>query len=169
MNIRLLESSDAKKYWDLRLEALKENPEAFAQSYDEAIKRENPIEGVAKNISSNGNFTFGAFKGEELVGVVTLLQETSIKLKHRANILGMYVSPQMRGLSIGEELLLIAIKKAKSIETLEKVNLTVVTTNVAAKNLYEKLGFKIFGLEEQALKVHDEYYDENYMVLILND
>ncbi|RSK26580.1 GNAT family N-acetyltransferase [Bacillus sp. HMF5848] len=162
-----LEPLDAKQYWDLRLEALDQNPEAFATSYEEAIQRENPIDGVAKNLTNEGNFTFGSFKNEELVGVVTLLQETPIKLSHRANILAMYVSPKMRGEGIGEKLLLEAIEQAKSINSIEKINLTVVTTNERAKKLYEKLGFKVFGTEIKALKINENYYDEDYMVLFL--
>ncbi|BCB04040.1 GNAT family N-acetyltransferase [Bacillus sp. KH172YL63] len=167
MNIRLLTPSDAKQYWNLRLEALKQNPEAFATSYEEAIQRENPIDRVAQNLSIEGNFTFGAFKDEELVGVVTLLQETPAKLSHRANVVAMYVTPDTRGNGIGEKLLTKAIEQAKSITVLKKINLTVVTTNERAKKLYEKLGFKVFGTEIKALKINDTFYDEDYMVLFL--
>ncbi|WP_137791945.1 GNAT family N-acetyltransferase [Bacillus sp. E(2018)] len=167
MNIRLLKPSDARQYWGLRLEALEQNPEAFATSYEEAIQRENPIDGVAKNLTNEGNFTFGAFSNEELVGVVTLLQETPIKLSHRANILAMYVSPKMRGVGVGKELLLEAIEQAKSIKVIEKINLTVVTSNERAKKLYGNLGFKVFGTEIQAFKIDDKYFDEDYMVLFL--
>ena len=170
MNIRLLKPSDAKGYWKLRLEALKQNPEAFATSYEEAIKRVNPVEGLARSLANKENFTFGAFNNNGiLVGVVTLLQETSLKLRHKANILAMYVSPEARGLGVGQELLLEAINQAKSIETIKKTNLTVVTTNESAKGLYAKLGFKIYGTEEQALIMNNNYYDEEYMVLFLND
>ncbi|CDQ20268.1 hypothetical protein BN982_02591 [Halobacillus karajensis] len=33
--IRLLQSTDAKDYWGLRLNALRDNPEAFVISYEE--------------------------------------------------------------------------------------------------------------------------------------
>lgn len=167
ITIRLLKSSDAKNYWSLRLEALEHNPEAFATSYEEAIERENPIKSVEKNISKEGSYTFGAFNNEQLVGVVTLLQETPIKLKHKAHILAMYVTPKMRGLHVGNGLLSEAINTAKMIDTIEILHLAVVTTNVKAKKLYTKLDFKVFGLEEKALKINHDYYDEEYMALIL--
>lgn len=167
MEIRLLKSTDAKSYWDLRLEALQLNPEAFATNYEEAVRRENPVESVAKNLSSKGNFTLGAFNNGELIGVVTLLQETSLNLRHKANILAMYVNPNMRGLGVGKELLSEAINKAKTIETIEKLNLTVVTTNEKAKKLYMKLGFKVFGMEEKALKISGKYYNEEYLSLMI--
>jgi RimJ/RimL family protein N-acetyltransferase len=169
MEIRVLTSSDAKSYWALRLEALQQNPEAFSTSYEEAMKRENPIDQTARNLNSEGNFTFGAFDNDELIGVVTLLQEKSPKLKHRANIFAMYVTPNKQGLGVGKSLLTEAIEKAKTIETIEKVNLSVVASNEKAKNLYTKLGFKAYGYEENALKINGVSYDDEHMVLHLNN
>jgi hypothetical protein len=37
MEVRLLKPSDAEKYWALRLEALKQNPKAFATRSKETI------------------------------------------------------------------------------------------------------------------------------------
>ncbi|MEK4759643.1 GNAT family N-acetyltransferase [Viridibacillus sp. FSL E2-0187] len=167
MDIKLLVSSDAKSYWDLRLDALKNNPEAFSSSYEEAIKRESPVEAVIKNLSSEGTFTFGAFNDKELIGVVTLVQESTSKLHHRANIFAMYVSSKFRGLGVGKALLSAAIDHAKTIESIEKINLEVITTNDTARNLYINMGFKTYGLEERALKIKNGYYDSEYMVLFL--
>lgn len=80
----------------------------------------------------------------------------------------MYVSPEIRGLGVGKELLSKAINQAKSIESIEKLNLIVVTTNESAKKLYTRLGFEIFGMEKHALIINNNYYDEEYMVLFLN-
>ncbi|WP_174616074.1 GNAT family N-acetyltransferase [Virgibacillus ihumii] len=166
MIIRLLEPSDADKYWQLRLEALKQNPEAFAVSYDEAMERENPIESTAQRLGEN--CTFGAFNDEELVGMVTLLQQQSpLKLKHKAHLLAMYVSPKMRGEGVGEQLLVEAIHYAESIGAIEILQLAVVTSNEKTIRLYKKLGFEVFGLEKRALKFGDTYYDEELMALSL--
>ncbi|MFJ8063554.1 GNAT family N-acetyltransferase [Psychrobacillus sp. NPDC096426] len=167
MEIKLLTPNDASAYWELRLEALQQSPEAFGTSYEEAIQRTNPIERVESNLRTEGNYTFGAFHQDKLVGMVTLFQESYLKMKHRANIFAMYVSPQVRGLGAGKALLMEAINKARTIEEIEKVNLSVVSTNEKARNLYTQLGFKVFGVEEKALKVADTYYDEDHMTLIL--
>ena len=50
--IRLLTKADAKQYWELRLQALQVNPEAFITTYEEAVRQENPLERVASNLSS---------------------------------------------------------------------------------------------------------------------
>ena len=167
MEIRQLSSSDAGKYWDLRLEALKQAPEAFLTSYEDAIKRENPIAQVARNFTDEENYTYGAFEGDELIGVVTLLQEKAEKIKHRANIYAMYVTPKKQGIGVGNALLTEAINKAKTIEVIEKINLSVVATNEAAKKLYSSLGFKVYGLEEKAMKVNGVYLDDEHRVLHL--
>ena len=167
MEIRLLMPSDAQSYWTLRLEALKQNPAAFSTSYEEAIKRENPLEQVARNFTTEGNYTFGSFENKELIGVVTLLHEQSIKLYHRANIFAMYVTPTNQGLGVGKALLTAAVNQARSIKDIEKINLSVVASNEKAKQLYCKLGFKVYGIEEKALKVNGVYYDDEHMVLHL--
>ena len=68
MEIKLLTPTDASAYWELRLEALQQSPEAFGTSYEEAIQRTNPIEQVENNLRAEGNYTFGAFHQNKLVG-----------------------------------------------------------------------------------------------------
>jgi len=44
---------------------------------------------------------------------------------------------------------------------------TVTTGQLAARRLYESLGFKAFGREPRALLVNGKYVDEDYYVLLL--
>ncbi|MEH7095337.1 GNAT family N-acetyltransferase [Neobacillus vireti] len=167
MEIRLLTPADARNYWTLRLEALKNHPEAFLASYEESVTKENAVEQTAQNLTAEGNFTFGAFDQDKLIGVVTLLQEERKKIRHRANIFAMYVTPSRRGVGAGKALMTAAIQKAKDISGVEQINLNVTASNHSAKQLYTQLGFQEFGLEKNALKIDGVYYDDAYMVLHL--
>ena len=149
MKIKRLQSQDAEQYWNLRLEALKQNPEAFATSYEEAIQRKNPVERVSGNLEQEENYTFGAFDQEELVGMVTLIQEQNKKTSHRATIFAMYVTPKMRSEGVGKSLLNGVVKQARIIEGIEKLNLSIVASNEKAKRLYSGVGFKVFGFNKK--------------------
>ncbi len=165
MKFRCLTPSDAKDYQDIRLKGLKNNPEAFGSSYEE--EKDQPVEKYMLRFQSNDSYTFGAFEDAQLVGVITLFKERLHKLRHRATIVAMYVSPDKRGLGIGKTLMIEAIKVAKDLKGVEQIYLTVVTTNEPAKNLYVSLGFDVFGIEKKALKVDSTYFDEEHMVLFL--
>ncbi|MBZ5752439.1 GNAT family N-acetyltransferase [Metabacillus rhizolycopersici] len=165
MEIKILKPTDAENYRRIRLEALQNSPEAFASSYEE--EKDQPVEKYKNNFQSKDSFTFGAFESGKLVGVVTLVKEKLYKLRHRANIIAMYVTSGKRGFGIGKALLSEAIKKANCLEGIEQVYLTVVTTNESAKRLYSSIGFEAFGSEKRALKLDNTYFDEEHMVLFL--
>lgn len=165
MKIRILNETDASAYRAIRLEGLKNRPEAFGSSFEE--EQHFTINLFKSRIQSEFAFTFGAFENEALAGVATLVKETKVKLKHKASIFAMYVSPYYRGKGIGKELMLEAIKKAKQLNDIEQLQLSVVSTNQSAKQLYTSLGFSDYGHEKRALKADGVYYDEDHMVLFL--
>lgn len=167
MEIRQLVPADAAQMWRLRLEALQRSPEAFASSYEEARQKKHPIDEAEANLKAEGNFTFGAFDGDQLFGMVTMIHEQRIKLRHVANVYGMFITPSQRGKGAGKALLLAVIEQARSIEGVEKINLSVVTANQSAKKLYVGLGFESFGVERKALKSSSGYDDLEYMSFYL--
>nr|WP_025784450.1 GNAT family N-acetyltransferase [Sporosarcina sp. D27] len=165
MMIRRLVPQDAESYLTLRLKALQNSPEAFGSTYEE--EKDYTVDKYKIRFQSEDSFTFGAFEDGELVGIITLVTEQRIKLRHRATIVAMYVSPEDRGSGIGKALLKEAIRMSKELQGIEQVYLTVVTTNKAAKTLYSSLGFEVFGTEKRALKLNQTYFNEDLMVLFL--
>jgi len=165
MEIRVLEKSNAKGYKKLRLEALQTSPEAFASSYEE--EKEFTLVNFENRLNNPFSFTLGALEEGELYGVVTLQFEQKVKLKHRTNLVAMYVSYEKRGKGIAKKLIQEAITRAKQLEVIEQIHLTVGSKNQPAKNLYNSLGFKTYGVASKALKIDNTYLDEELMVLYL--
>lgn len=89
------------------------------------------------------------------------------KTMHKGNVYGMYVSTENRGLGIGRKLLEELIKMAQQLDGVEQITLTVVQGNEKAKALYANMGFTVFGIEKNALKVNEVYYGEEWMVYFL--
>ena len=117
---------------------------------------------------TNEKFVLGAYDYGNLVGIARFVRETDQKVIHKGNIYGMYVAPEMRGRGVGRAILIDMIDRAKKMEGVEQIHLSVVSSNLSAKKLYESLGFKSYGVEPNALKDNGQYYDEDFMVLFID-
>ncbi|KHL96254.1 hypothetical protein QW71_08555 [Paenibacillus sp. IHB B 3415] len=167
MYLRMLTSEDAKVYRGLRLQSLRLHPEAYLSTY-ESEKKLSIVTTRIRLEPSENNFTLGAFDGEEkLVGIVTFFRESRPKIDHKANIYSVYVDSDVRKQGVGRRLMVELIARARLLPGLEILNLTVTSNNVAAKRLYESLGFICYGTEPKAMKLGDEYLDEDLMILML--
>jgi RimJ/RimL family protein N-acetyltransferase len=142
-----------------------EHPEAFGASYEDA--KEMPMEKVKERLSdSNSNFILGAFNETEgLIGMVGFMQETSRKTKHKGIIWGMYVDQSFKGQGIGRQLLTSLMKSASTLPELEQINLVVVDRNISAKRLYQSLGFVTYGVELNALKIDENTYANDELMV----
>jgi ribosomal protein S18 acetylase RimI-like enzyme len=114
-----------------------------------------------------GNFTLGAFDGDELIGIATFVRETGQKEKHKGHIYGVYVTPSQRGKGVGRELIAGILRNAEKDPSLEHILLSVAAGQEKARRLYRQFGFEIYGTEPRALKVGSQYVDEDLMVLRL--
>ena len=168
MQIRQLGEADAPAYRDVRLRALRDDPDQFGTTYEEEIARPLAIteERLRVQVATGDSFTLGAFDGG-LIGVVTILRGSGAKARHRATVVGMYVASEARGRGVGRALLEEARARAARVEGLEQLHLAVVTTNEAARHLYRAIGFVPYGVEPRALKLGARYWDEELMVLRL--
>lgn len=119
--------------------------------------------------NSGDDFTLGAFDEGRLIGTVAFKREglNREKLRHKGVLSRMIVSSQYRGKGIGKQLISEVIERAKKIEGMEQINLTVIPTNEKAKALYEQFGFQTFASEPNAIKWKGTYYTEDQMALHL--
>src|SRR5438876_11493977 len=162
MEVRILTEADGEAIWNIRLRALRDDPESFGSSYEEILER--GIAGATQSLRKRDNaaddVTFGAFEGGTLVGIAGFRREQEVKKRHKGVIWGMYVPREKRGQGIGKALLQAAIAYAKTLPGLEQINVSVVITSREAHRLFKLLGFETYGLERRALKLHNQYFDQ---------
>jgi RimJ/RimL family protein N-acetyltransferase len=164
ISIRRLGADDVASYRELRLEGLKNHPEAFATAWeDEAAKA---VCWWTERLQTNVVLG-GWIDDSPLLGIVGLHVNTAAKLRHRGVLVGMYVRPHARGTGLAARLVQRVIEQAKDL--VEELSLTVVASNTPAYRLYRAAGFEQYGLERRALKVGYEYYDEVLMALRLRE
>jgi GNAT superfamily N-acetyltransferase len=144
-------------YRDIRLEGLRDSPEAFGSTFDAENTR--PLTFFSDRIG--GSIVFGAFHGAELVGVAGLLIREGQKEAHKGLLVGMYVRPGARRAGVGRQLVETIVECAR--HQVELIQLAVVSNNESARRLYARLGFVEYGLEKKALKQDGHYYDEVLM------
>lgn len=160
--IRRLTPEDAQAFRALRLEALATSPEAFGSSYEEEVGL--PLETIRSRLSGSGpNAVFGAFAGEELVGLAGFAAYERLKASHKGVLWGVYVRPAQRDQGLGRQLVQRVIDQAsRHVIVLEAA---VGTTNESARRTYHALGFKPYGIERKAIRVAGVFYDEELLYL----
>ena len=94
----------------------------------------------------------GGFVGDRLVGITGLLVEPRVKTRHKGFIYTVYVDKAFRGLGLAAGLVEAAIATARE-AGLRFVTLTVAVGNEGARQIYERLGFRSFGVEPRGLLV----------------
>jgi RimJ/RimL family protein N-acetyltransferase len=160
--VRRLGTLDAASYRELRLEGLKNNPEAFGASWEDESVRPDPW--WTERLEANAVFG-GWIDGSPLLGVAGFRMHAAAKLRHKGILWGMYVRPAARGTGLAAALVQRVIEHAEPL--VEEIRLTVVASNAVGHRLYSRAGFEQYGLERRALKVGDDYHDEVLMALPL--
>lgn len=151
----------------LRLEALRAEPSAFASSYEDELAFPDDV-WIARLTSAyqrDGNLTYFAELGGELVGMAGAGWSAKPKLRHVAEVYSVYVSPGMRSRGLATTLMRRLLAELRALDQIEKVNLTVNTEARAAVRLYEKLGFEVVGRARRGLQVGGRYHDSYFMEL----
>src|SRR5262245_25534838 len=101
LKVRRLENSDVADYRELRLEGLKNHPEAFASSWEREV--EQPASWWTERLEAN--IVLGGWvNGSPLVGVAGLRVQEGAKLRHKGVLWGMYVRAEARGTGLARAL-----------------------------------------------------------------
>ncbi len=94
-------------------------------------------------------------------------REARTKNRHKAHVFGMFVATEYAGRGIGAALLAHLVAEVRRDPGILQLILTVTETNLSARSLYERAGFRSFGVEPRAIRVADEFFDKNHMILFL--
>jgi RimJ/RimL family protein N-acetyltransferase len=166
MQIRPLTTADVAAYRAVRLEALQQHPTAYVTAYEEdaALTTEQLQERLTPREAAT---TFGAFDGEQLVGIATLIRSDRVRLNFRATIVGMYVAPAHRRTGLASRLVAVCIGRARELAGVEEVCLCVTVGNDAARRCYLACGFVPDYIEPRYFKDDGRYYDIEWLRLPL--
>jgi len=166
VRVRLLGPADASAFQGLRLQALTEDPVAFASSYEE--ERDTAMATVAERlVALPDRAIVGAFDGDRLVGLAAWHREEMRKLQHKGFVWGVFVADTHRGQGLGRLLMQAVIEHARAAHGIRQLNLTAYAANKAAVALYESLGFVVYGREPAAICVDGMLHDDVHMSLRL--
>lgn len=164
--MRALVESDAPALVALRAESLRQEPMSFGSSPED--DRFGNLEALTEILRGQAeHVVFGAFDGSDLIGMVGLARPPKLKVRHHANIWGMYVNPAHRGSGHGAALLTACVEQARTWGVLQ-VNLGVSSAAPAARRLYERGGFQVWGTERRALVHEGQAADELHLSLHLD-
>lgn len=164
MIIRWIEVKDSEKF----IKMLKQLDNETKNMMYEPGERKTTIEEMEsniKNINCSNSLSLVTEENENIVGFLSAERGFAKRINHSAYIV-IGILKNYRGKKIGRKLFE-ELEKWAVENSITRLELTVMTHNVVAIRLYEKMGFKIEGLKEKSLIVDGKYVDEYYMGKIL--
>ncbi len=158
LNIREFRSKEWLIYKSLRMDALRDAPDAFGSTYEDSLKITDE-QWKARLADVDGRFSFpaGAFWYDEPVGLAWGRIEP--ECPERADIYQMWASPDHRGRGVGRGLLDLVLAWAVKRKARD-VFLGVTIGNAAATALYESAGFRVVG-EPELLRPGSDKFIQN--------
>lgn len=160
--IRPLAAADAPAYRALRLSALADTPAAFGASHREEAAQ--PLDWFAARITPQPpSRVYGAFQENALIGLAGFLAYHGEKKRHIGLLWGVYLAPAGRGRGIAAALVEAVIAHAR--EHVLLLHADVGVDNQPARRLYERLGFRSYGIQPKALRIDGAFHDEAMLAL----
>jgi ribosomal protein S18 acetylase RimI-like enzyme len=169
MQIRVITTADVEAFRILRLEAINNSPAAFLQT-EESFKATLLADLGSWIEPTENKATLGVFDDAgKLLGMAGFRRDSGPKIDHKAMVWGVFLTPSARGLGVGKKLMQALIEEASRRPDIVLLYLAVAESQIAAKALYESVGFKTYGREPKAVRVDAEFLDEDHMSLDLTE
>lgn len=140
---RRLNPGEGRLYRAVRLEALRESPDAFSSRYEDAVARSDESWADQADLSAVGSdrATFVTIE-EQAVGLAALYRDGASA--DVGELIQMWVAPEVRGGGVAGELLDEVFRWA-GLNRFSFVTAEVMRSNARALRFYEKFGFSLFA------------------------
>lgn len=169
VSIEKLTKADWGAYKELRLRALREEPQAFDASFTSyANKGDEYWKDIAVELTDARHLCLVAKRSGVIVAVGIVEFDDNEKTRHVADLTFLYVLPDARGAGIGKGLLEHMLAAVQSRPDILKVNVRVCSVQHAAVHLYTDVGFKQVSEMKQERYVEGVYYDDYKMSVFLS-
>ena len=164
---RKLRIDEAQLFWNMMTE-LDNETKFMMYEPGERTKTSSDIKAIEDLIQSaidNDNYLLVAEVNQQIVGYILALRGKPNRLKHTAYIVT-GINKDHRRKGIGKTFFAYLDKWAKD-NDIKRLELTVICTNIVAKQLYEQKGFVVEGTKKNAMLIDGNYVDEFYMAKLL--
>ncbi|MEK7141350.1 MAG: GNAT family N-acetyltransferase [Patescibacteria group bacterium] len=149
------------KYKAIRLEALKSDPIAFADIYDNVVVYEDSY--WRNRLINPEEIWLFAEIDSHIVGMIGTYLRVNNQPLESAAIVGVYVSKNYRGKGISRKLMNQMLEEISKTGFIKKVKLWVAEIQNSARKLYEKSGFKYIGKDKKNIEHNGKVYEEFIM------
>lgn len=149
--IRRLNPGEGFLYREVRLEALKDSPEAFSTSYESAQERDDQSWATQADASAEGGdrATFLVI-ADRVIGMAALYRDADVMKS--GELVQMWIAPDYRGTSVSMDLLDHLFRWASQ-HGFETIHAGVTPGNLRALRFYEKYGFSRINSEEGDIRL----------------
>jgi RimJ/RimL family protein N-acetyltransferase len=156
---RWLTPDDWEDYRSIRLRAVKDHPDAFGGEYE---KESQLAEADFRGRLERYNLV-AAYHGDKIVGTMAYVQSDSPKFRHWVRIQNVYLKPEFRGRGIIDLMLEQLIGRITQQPEIVQIRLGLFHTNIAARKVYERHGFQVYGEAPREALVDQQYLNEILM------
>jgi GNAT superfamily N-acetyltransferase len=143
--IRRLNAGESAVYRSLRLDALKDSPDAFSATYESALKRDDNSWILQADASADGNdrATFIVFD-ERPIGLAAVYRDSD--MPSVGELIQMWIAPSHRGGVVAVDLLNHLFRWAAD-HSFTSIRAGVTQGNLRALQFYKKYGFQPLSSE----------------------
>ncbi|MCA1030445.1 GNAT family N-acetyltransferase [Bacillus timonensis] len=120
-----------------------------------------------KKMHEDGNMYTAVELDNKVVGIARVIRG-DLAMKKHTGVFRTWLIEEAQGLGIGSNILKFTLKWCE-INRLNKLWLTVFSSNQIASTLYQKKGFVIEGVQKDQLKINGKYEDEIFMAYFFGE